>query len=508
MLAVFRFTCLLGFLALLNACDLGPSPDADTIYLNGTILTMADPPTANALSVRDGKIQAIGTQDGVLRHKGNHTRVVDLNGQTLLPGFYASHTLLAAEVATLGSMEAAQNAFASQGFTTVVDGYADTASVKQLQDAALSDKLSLDFIALPLYSDAEALLKDKSWSFGSYRRRLKLGGVKLVLDGDSRDLSAWLALPYHSAPGKPENWRGEPLIPFSELAAFYRQAIKRHLQVFTHAVGDAAIDAIIQVAYEVKLSAEQNQRHVVLFSRFMRRNQLEQFAKLGLIPCFNSSQIYLQGDADLQYVGQASGEFQSPMKSAQTLNLPFSNHCQLPPQSQDSTTNGNNPPGSDSDSKSNGNGNGNNNSNNAPQSTEHLPGSLLAIWSSVNRLSQSGVILGPDERIDPDTALKALTIQAAYQFFEDDTKGSLSPGKLADMVILSDNPLTIAPGMLREIRVLETIKEGKTIFSQRTAAPASAISDTALPAKDTEKATETDTSAPPAAGHGSIPPVN
>lgn len=90
------------------------------------------------------------------------------------------------------------------------------------------------------------------------------------------------------------------------------------------------------------------------------------------------------------------------------------------------------------------------------------------MWSAVNRVSRAGVVIGPDERVTPLEALKAVTIDGAYQYREEDRKGSIEVGKLADLVILSDNPLTVAPATIKDIQIVETIKEGRTIY---TAAP-------------------------------------
>jgi len=92
------------------------------------------------------------------------------------------------------------------------------------------------------------------------------------------------------------------------------------------------------------------------------------------------------------------------------------------------------------------------------------PDSLRILWATVNRVTRSGKVLGPDQRVTPEEALKALTIWGAYQHFEEDRKGSLEPGKLADMVVLSDDPLQIDPMMIADIEVLETIKEGTTVY--------------------------------------------
>ena len=94
------------------------------------------------------------------------------------------------------------------------------------------------------------------------------------------------------------------------------------------------------------------------------------------------------------------------------------------------------------------------------------PDLMTGVYAAVNRTTRSGMKLGPNERIPVIDALKAITINAAYQYQEEERKGSLKAGKLGDLVILDQNPLTIAPQKLRDIKVLETIKEGKTVFKR------------------------------------------
>ena len=90
---------------------------------------------------------------------------------------------------------------------------------------------------------------------------------------------------------------------------------------------------------------------------------------------------------------------------------------------------------------------------------------LDTVWCAVNRMTKNGVVLGDCERVTPLNALKAVTIHAAYQYFEENRKGSIRPGKLADLVILDQNPLTVDPMSIRDIRVMETIKEGVPVYT-------------------------------------------
>ena len=93
-----------------------------------------------------------------------------------------------------------------------------------------------------------------------------------------------------------------------------------------------------------------------------------------------------------------------------------------------------------------------------------MPNQILAIHNAVNRKTESGRVLGEHQRILVMEAIKAVTINGAYQYFEEDKKGSIEAGKLADLVILDKNPLTVDPQDIENIKVVETIKEGNTIF--------------------------------------------
>jgi len=95
-----------------------------------------------------------------------------------------------------------------------------------------------------------------------------------------------------------------------------------------------------------------------------------------------------------------------------------------------------------------------------------LPNSARILGNAVTRTTRSGYVLGPGQRIDPIIALKTMTIWPAYQHFEETTKGSIEVGKLADLLILSDDPLTIDRAKLIDIQVLETIKKGKSSYKR------------------------------------------
>ncbi|MBC7005512.1 amidohydrolase family protein [Photobacterium sp. BZF1] len=426
--SAFRhFLICIGIL-ILAACDsTDDTPDADTIYFNGNILTLsAHAEKVTAIAFKNGRVQAIGTRIGVKRHQGDLTEMIDLDGNTMIPGFIAGNSQFSQLLEQKGDIEQVQQLFASQGITTLVDIGINNEALATLQSQANANKLVLDIIAIPNVSEMEALVDSDQVSFGQYNNRLKVPGFFLALDGTASNYSAWMAYPYQEDPALPEsNWRSEPLMPFSIFQNTFQLVVENELQLFVHAMGDAAIDAIIQASYDLKLNAGQDQRHVVMMSRFMRNNQLQQYAKLGLVACFDTSNIYQEGEDDIDKLGLSRANGQSPIKQALEDDLPASNICYPGP---------------------------------TP------PDTIFTLWSAVNRVTKDEEIMGSGLRLSPLQALTAMSEQAAFQFFEEDNKGELVPGKQADAVILSDNPMSIAPGLIRDIEIIETIKQGKTIY--------------------------------------------
>jgi hypothetical protein len=91
---------------------------------------------------------------------------------------------------------------------------------------------------------------------------------------------------------------------------------------------------------------------------------------------------------------------------------------------------------------------------------------MFLLWTSVNRVTREGRVLGEAERISPYQGLQALTVNGAYEYFEESSKGTLETGKRADFVVLDKNPLKVAPMTIKDIRVVETIKDGKRVYAR------------------------------------------
>jgi predicted amidohydrolase YtcJ len=536
---------------------------ADAIYSGGDIVTMTDMP-AEALAVSGATILAVGSRDSLLRsHRGPATRMIDLEGRALLPGFVDAHShfsnalqvvgwanvssppvgpvtdipglvaelkqhaakralrkdqwliaygydqtllrdqrdLAAADLDTafpdmpvlvthvsahgvvlnsaamrllqidentptpaggviaripgsnrpaglfmenalglvypklphmsdtdkLAALDAAQMEYARNGYTTVSEGATPYKDFVLLRRAAGQGLLFLDMVSLPVFSDV-ALYRQHRVDLAdtAYHQRLKIGGVKVMADGSPQGRTAYWTEPLlTSGPEGEPNWRGAPMLPYEQFAPLVRDLVAHNIRVNCHANGDAAIDMLIKALRAAGVKAEQDRRDEVIHSQFVRADQLDSYAELGVTPSFFAAHTFFWGDVHVANTGEKRAFFISPLKAASDRKLHFSNHTDFTVTPLDP---------------------------------------MMTIWSAVARESRSGRIIGPAQRVDAFTALKAITLDAAWQYREERTKGSLEAGKLADLVVLSANPLKVEPAELRSIRVVETIKEGKPVF--------------------------------------------
>jgi len=332
------------------------------------------------------------------------------------------------ESSQLAAFAAAQKEYARNGYTTIQDGATQFRDYRTMRKAAALGVLYLDLVALPLVTELDAFAAALA-SDGTYRGRLRIAGVKCLTDGSPQGKTAyWTAPLLTGGPNGEKNWRGEPTLPYADFAPIVKQLVDNKIRVYSHANGDAAIDMVIEALAAAGVSAEQDRRDVVIHSQFMRPDQLDAYKKLGLTPSFFTNHTFYWGDVHVANTGEARAFFISPMAAARERGIRFSNHT-------DYTITPLDP--------------------------------MMTMWTAVTRKSRSGKVIGPDQRVDAATALRALTIDAAWQYKEDQTKGSLEPGKLADLVIFDRNPLKAGDDDLRQIRVVETIKEGQTVFRAR-----------------------------------------
>lgn len=331
----------------------------------------------------------------------------------------------------LNCIKKAQQIYSSYGLTTAQDASIDENLNQILNLAAKKNELIIDIVGQAVQHTTLKLLKNEGTPKRSYYNHYKLLGGKTWLDGSPQGKTAWLTKPYYEVPeGESKEYCGYGTQEDKDVIDYFKSLIENNIQVNVHCNGDSAADQFIR-CYKKALELTDNKidlRPVMVHAQTVREDQLDDMKELGIIPTFFLDHIWFWGDYHYESVlGPDRANRISPAKSALKRNMNFTLH-------QDSPV--------------------------------KMPNQMLAIHNAVNRQTQSGRIFGADQRLTAMEALKAVTINSAYQYFEEDEKGSIEGGKVADFVILDRNPLDVDSLEIKEIKVLETIKEGNTIYKK------------------------------------------
>ena len=565
---LYRTWLALACIGAFSVAGCTPAPaglPADTVYLNGTVVTMNGDQTAQAVAVRGYEIVAVGTDAEVQVLASAGTRVVDLDGKTMLPGFYAAHDhfpgsgrvavssvdLNSPPIGTVETMDelvaalseraagtpagewiqgrgyddtllieqrhttradldrvstdhpiyvshtsghlGVANSFAldlanitrstpnppggfvqkdpdtgepngvfeesgrmvsrlippatrekqleafrwavqdyvEDGVTTAVIAGGNRGSLINLRQARDEGILTFRIIAMMSRGNPGQLSAAESGGLGSHfgDTRLKVGAVKIVQDGSDQGYTGYFTEPYHTPFKGDADYRGYPRRSRDDLTTMVKSLHREGYQIAIHANGDAAIDDVIHAFREAQQEYPRpDARHRIEHCQMVRMDQLDAIAELGLSPSFFVGHVFYWGDRHRDiFMGPERAAGISALRSAVDRGIRFTVHDDTPV-------------------------------------TPVNP--LQLVWVSVNRLTKSDQVLGSEERVTPMEALRAITIDAAWQNFEEGIKGSIEPGKLADLVILSDNPVTVEPETIRDIQVLETIVGGHTVYSR------------------------------------------
>ena len=326
-------------------------------------------------------------------------------------------------------LTAGQNMALSYGYTTVQEGRAMKNSHLFLEHAANTDFLKLDVVSYIDYSIADSLL-NSDWYSSTYKKHYRIAGVKLTLDGSPQGRTAWRTQPYLIPPdGAKKGYLGYPAIPSDEeVEKIYEKAFQNNWQIHTHANGDAAMDQMIRTLKKVTNTYGNNgRRDVLIHGQYVREDQLDDFKDLNIIASLFPLHTFYWGDWHKEIIGDSLGTKISPTRTALNKGLKITIHTDAP---------------------------------------VALPNLMRVLWTATNRISRSGKIIGKNERLTPYEALKCITEWSAYQHFEEDNKGTLEVGKLADLVILNANPLKVKLNDIKDILVIETIKEGVTVYKK------------------------------------------
>jgi predicted amidohydrolase YtcJ len=360
-------------------------------------------------------------------------------------------------------LEEGMRFYAQAGITTAQDCASGKGSLKLLEAMEQQGKLPIDIIAWPVYKgvdDAEfaAIVADRE-----KRGRLRRGGLKMTTDGSIQGYTAFLSKPYHVQPGSShptadkcvtdtaehifvsnetpsgsgdhsaqsgEAHRGYANMTQEEIDTWLRRCDEANVQTQVHTNGDAATDMLIKAVDKVRGGQPRpDLRTTIIHAQTMREDQLEFSAKHGLTPSFFPIHVYFWGDRHREiFLGPERAARINPSRTALDRGMKITLH------------------------------------HDAPVAGIEM---LMVAWSAINRVTTGGKKLGLEHRITPFEALRAITADAAWQNFEEDRKGTLEAGKLADMVVLSDDPLAVDALKVKDIQVLKTIKEGESIYTAR-----------------------------------------
>ena len=411
-----------------NKLELDEALPNNPVYIQHTSGHMG---VANSLALEKMQVSAAtkNPEGGMIGRLPNSNEPNGLVQETAMYPF-VGHMLQVLNSKQAEFFEQTQDFYAAKGITTAQDGMTDREAIRFFQSQADQGKLKIDLVSLAGFSELESNLKDASLKFKDYKNGFKVQGTKIIADGSPQGKTAYFTQPYLTkVEGCQTDCKGLPSLSQDTLNDLFKLAYKADNQLFIHANGDASIDMIIK-AHEVaskalKQPVDKNRRTVVIHSQFVRPDQLETFKKYNIEPSFFTNHAYFWGDVHVENLGKQRANFLSLIVSADKLGLKYTNHS-------DATVTPVDP--------------------------------LFTVWSAVNRLSRSGKIIGAEQQASPYQALQAITSHAAYQLFEEDSKGTLEVGKAADFVVLDKNPLTVKPMQIRDIKVVQTIKNGKPIY--------------------------------------------
>ena len=329
---------------------------------------------------------------------------------------------------TIRAIHDSARAHASFGITTVQDGGSSPIMVELYRRAAEKSSFPVDVVAY-VFGNSAAEDELDNVVVEDYVNGFRVGGVKLLLDGSPQGRTAYLSKPYNEGPpGAGKNYRAYPVIEQEEFNKRIARLISNGTPALTHANGDAAIDMMIEgIGKATSRRDMPDHRTVIIHAQLMREDQLHQVKRLGLVPSYYAAHPFFWGDWHRKSFGEERASFISPVARTAELAIPFTIHNDTPI---------------------------------VP------PDMMRLLWIATNRETRSGYILGPDQRATIMQAIHAVTLGAAYQYFEEETKGSITVGKQADLVVLGADPLTVEKTSLKDIPIIETFSRGRSVYKR------------------------------------------
>jgi predicted amidohydrolase YtcJ len=382
---------------------------ANTAALAAVGFSAATPDPAGGIIRR----RADGEPNGVLEESAFFAALGKLFGSLDAAGFKAM-------------ARAGAGLWASFGYTTAQEGRATPQVSEIARSGAAEGMFAIDVVVYPdVLVDRDYIAANVS---DTYRNRVRIGGAKLTIDGSPQGFTALRDRPYYDPVGDyPPGYAGYASATMDKTLDAIDWAFKSGIQILTHANGEGASDWLIAaIGAATEKYGRADRRPVLIHGQFLREDQVDALQRLEIFPSLFPMHTFYWGDWHRDHtVGPALADNISPTGWVTTRGMKFGTHHDAP---------------------------------------VAFPDSMRVLDATVTRRSRSGDILGPDQRVDVMTALKAMTIWPAWQHFEEDDKGSIEVGKLADFVILSRDPTAVDPETLDQLRVMATIKENVVVY--------------------------------------------
>jgi len=400
---------------------------ANTLALDGFNITSQTPDPTGGFIYRDPD-------------SGEPTGILGGDAMKLGLGF----DVPVADAEIVDAMQYAGEIYARQGFTTAQAGLTGPLQVKLAAQAyAAGHNMPVRLVVYPDMRATTALIEGRLVIDANIDETMfTLGATKLMADGSIQTYTGYLREPYYSPPnaqdaddlqpvGQTAQRRGYLRYAPGKMAEVFADLHSRDLQIAVHANGDAAIDQVLDdFAKAQQATPRDDPRLVIIHAQMARDDQLQRMHEMGVVPSFFMLHTFYYGDEHAAtFLGPRRAARISPARSAQDLDVRFTFHTDSPVVPVDS---------------------------------------MLLLWSAVNRITRNGMELGPEQRISPLEGLRAMTINAAHQYFQETQKGSIEPGKLADLVVLSGNPIE-NPAGIRDVRIDETVVGGKIVYQRSNA---------------------------------------
>lgn len=314
------------------------------------------------------------------------------------------------------------------GYTTGQEGRSSAAIFAALRQVAADGDIPIDIVAYPDILVARDFISE-NFSM-TYVDGVRVGGAKLTIDGSPQGFTALRDRPYYDPIGDyPSGYAGYASATMEQTQDAVDWAYENDIQIITHANGEGASDMLIAAIEQAQSEFGQKAiRPVLIHGQFQREDQVDSYQRLGVFPSVFPMHTFYWGDWHRDHtVGPLNADNISPTGWLTQRGMMFGSHHDAP---------------------------------------VAFPNSMRVLHATVTRRTRSGDILGPHQRVDVMTALKAMTIWPAWQHFEEDKKGSIEVGKIADFVILSQDPTVVDPETLDQIKVSATIKDDSVIFER------------------------------------------